>query len=57
MLIRADTMIKTLEILSFVLPVVAVFISVIFGAAQVRRLREKTGDKSLLTSILGMTFF
>ena len=50
-------MIKTLEILSFVLPVVAVFISVIFGAAQVRRLREKTGDKSLLTSILGMTFF
>lgn len=42
---------------SVAITVCAVVISVYIGAAEVRRLRKRTGDTSRLTSILGGTFF
>ncbi len=50
-------MTTALNIAFFVLPVLAALIAAILGAAEVRKLRNKTGDTSLLTSILGGTFF
>ncbi|MBV8425999.1 MAG: hypothetical protein JO357_16050 [Hyphomicrobiales bacterium] len=44
---------RTLEIVSIVVPIVSAMIAVAMGASKVRFLREATGDKSLLTAILG----
>ena len=44
---------KSLEIVSIVVPIVSAMIAVALGAGKVRFVRESTGDKSLLTAILG----
>ncbi len=46
-----------ITVASLIIGVVAVLVAVSIGAAEVRRLREQTGDRSRLTSILGGLFF